>query len=109
MDDQCSQIRIVMLLASVVLGAIYSFLISSHRTLTGIDDLDGIIGVVLGLFICSHPAAHLVSLLFYRQSIRDRFSSSRSVVLWVALNLLVLIIGGIVIFVGTTQFIGRTG
>jgi uncharacterized membrane protein (GlpM family) len=107
MDDRRSQLGIVMLLVLVGLGVIYSMVVSSHRTLTGIDDLDGIIGVVLGLFICSHPAAHLVSLLFYRQSIRDRFSSGRSVVLWVVLNLFVLLIGGIAIFVGTTQFIGR--
>ena len=107
MDDRRSQFRVVMLLASAVLGVIYSMVISSHRALTGIDDLDGIIGVVFGLFVCSRPAAHLVDMLFYRQSIQNQFSSSRSVILWVAVNLLVLLIGGLVIFVGTTRFIGR--
>jgi len=90
-----------------MLGVIYSILISSQRTLTGINDLDGIIGVVFGLFICSRPAAHLVDLLFYRQSIQNQFSSSRAIVLWIALNMLVLLIGGIVIFTGTTRFIGK--
>ena len=109
MDDRRSQLRIIMLSMLAVLGIIYSMVISSHRTLTCINDLDGIICVIFGLFICSRPAAHLVDLLFYRQSIRDQFASGRSVVLWVVINLLVLLIGGIVIFVGTAQFIGRAG
>ncbi|MBM4338660.1 MAG: hypothetical protein FJ110_03865 [Deltaproteobacteria bacterium] len=90
-----------------VLGVIYSILISSQRTLTGIYDLDGIIGVVFGLFICSRPAANLVDLLFYRQSVQNQFPSSRAIVLWVTLNTLILLIGGIAIFFGTTRFIGK--
>lgn len=108
MDNQRSELKVIMLLTtSVVLGIIYSILISSQRMLTGVDDLDGIIGVVFGLFICSHPAANLVDMFFYRQGIRNQFPSNRSVILWVALNTLVLLIGGIVIFTGTTRFIGR--
>jgi hypothetical protein len=109
MDEQRRQLKLIILLMLLMLGVIYSTLVSSQRSLTGIDDLDGIIGVVLGLFICSHPAANLVDLFFYKRGIRGQFSSSRSVVLWVGLNLLVLLIGGIVIFTGTTRFIGRTG
>jgi hypothetical protein len=67
------------------------------------------IGVVLGLYISSHPAAHLVDMLFYRRAIRYSFPSKGSFVLWLSLNVLVLLISGIVIFVGTTRLIGRTG
>jgi len=92
----------------VVLGIAYSGLFYSQRTLTGMNHLDGIIGVVFGLYICSRPAANLVDMLFYRRGNRHQFLSKRSIVLWLALNMLVLLIGGIVIFIGTTRFIGRT-
>jgi hypothetical protein len=107
MDHQQRDRNIITLSILVVLGIVYSGLFYSHRTITGMNHLDGIIGVVFGLYICSHPAANLVDMLFYRRGIRHPFSSKRSVVLWLLLNMLVLLIGGIVIFIGTTRFIGR--
>jgi hypothetical protein len=68
--------------------------------------LDGIIGVVLGLYICSHPAANLIDMFFYRRDIWYHFSSKRSAFWWVTLNVLVLLVSGVVIFIGTTRLIG---
>jgi len=90
-----------------VVGIAYSSYLYSGDTLTGLNYLDGIVGVVLGLYICSHPSAHLIDMLFYRRGLRYPFSSRRSVVLWLALNVLVLLISGAVIFVGTTGLIGK--
>jgi hypothetical protein len=107
MDQQRLGRRIITLSVLIVLGIAYSGFLYLQPTLTGVHDLDGIIGVVLGLYISSHPAAHLVEMLFYRWAIRYQFFSKRSVVLWISLNVLVLFISGIVIFVGTTRLIGR--
>jgi hypothetical protein len=107
MDQQQRNRHIITLSILVVLGIVYSGLFYSQCSVTGMNHLDGIIGVVFGLYICSHPAANLVDMLFYRRGIRHQFSSKRSIVLWLALNMLVLLVGGIVIFVGTTRFIGR--
>jgi len=107
MDQQRLGRKIITLSVLIVLGIAYSGFLYFQPTLTGMHDLDGIIGVVLGLYISSHPAAHLVEMLFYRRAIRYPFSSKRSVVLWISLNVLVLFISGIVIFVGTTRLIGR--
>jgi len=107
MDQQRLGPKIITLSGLIVLGIAYSGFLYLQPTLTGVRDLDGIIGVVLGLYISSHPAAHLVEMLFYRRAIRYQFSSRRSVVLWISLNVLVLFISGIVIFVGTTRLIGR--
>ncbi len=107
MDQQRVGRRIVTLSVLAVLGIAYISFIYSRGTMTGQNRLDGIIGVVLGLYICSHPAAHLIDMLFYRRGIRYRFSSTRSVVLWLALNVLVLLISGVVIFVGTTSLIAK--
>ena len=37
------------------------------HTLTGIPVLDGSMGVTLGLYICSHPAANAVDMLFFER------------------------------------------
>ncbi len=107
MDQQRRGRKIMTLSVLAVLGIAYSSWLYSQRTLTGTNHLGGMIGVVFGLYICSHPAANLVDMLFYRRGIRFPFSSWRSAVWWLALNVLVLLIGGIVIFFGTTQLIGR--
>jgi hypothetical protein len=108
MDQRGRERNIMMLWVIVVLGIAYSSLLYSQRTLTGMNHVDGIIGVMLGLYICSHPAANLVDMLFFRQGARRRFSSRRSAVLFLLLNMVVLFVSGIVIFVGTTHLIGRT-
>lgn len=107
MDQQQRNRHIITLSILAVLGIAYSGLFYSERGLTGMNHLDGIIGVVFGLYICSHPAANLVDMLFYKRTIRHPFSSKRSIVLWLLLNMLVLLVGGVVIFIGTTRFIGR--
>jgi hypothetical protein len=76
------------------------------HTLTGIAMLDGSIGVALGLYICAHPAANAVNMLFFeRDTLRQ--ISEWSVVRWLALNLLVLLAGWMVIFVGLRQLVDR--
>jgi hypothetical protein len=108
MDQQRLERKTITSLVLIGLGIAYSGFLYFQPTLTGGHQLDGIIGVVLGLYISSHPAANLVDMLFYKRGIRYQFSSKRSVVLWLSLNVLVLLISGIVIFVGTTRLIGRT-
>jgi hypothetical protein len=76
------------------------------HTLTGIAMLDGSIGVAIGLYICAHPAANAVNMLFFeRDTLRQM--SEWSVVRWLALNLLVLLAGWMVVFVGLRRLLGR--
>jgi hypothetical protein len=84
----------------------YSCLLYDQPTLTGMNQVDGSVGVLLGLYICSHPAAHLVNLLFFGGRTQHPFLSGRSSILWVALDMLVFLIGWVAIFVGTTRLIG---
>ena len=107
MEQQRLGCKNIMLSVLMVLGIAYSGFLYYQPTLTGRHDLDGIIGVMLGLYTSSHPAAHLVDMLFYRRAMPYQFSSKRSFVLWLFLNVLVLFISGIVIFAGTTRLIGR--
>ena len=99
--------KIKLLWALVLLGIAYSSWLNFYGTLTGTNNLDGMIAVVFGLYICLHPAALIVDLIFYRQGIWNQFSSNRFIVFWLLLNIFVLLIGWLVIFVGTTRLIGR--
>jgi hypothetical protein len=93
----------------VLLGIAYSSFLWFQLTPIGTGQVGGIIAVLLGLYICSHPAANLVDMLFFSKApdIGSHLSSRQSRVLWLALNMLVLLVGWIVIFAGTTRLVGR--
>ncbi len=71
---------------------------------TGSPLLDGGIGVLLGLFICSRPAGNAVDLMFYQRGEFHRLTSELSGIGWLALNLFVLFLGWLVIVYGATRF-----
>jgi hypothetical protein len=106
MDQHLSRRNIGTLWASA-LGIVYSGLLYQLRTLTGTDKVDGIIGVMLGLYICSRPAANFLDMFFFERGARRQFSPSWSAVSWLAVNILVLLIGWFVIFAGMTRLVGK--
>ena len=89
----------------VLLAIAYTGLLQYLRPLTGTHMLDGIIGVGLGLYICSHPAANAVDLLFFDRGVLQQASSEWSGIGWLALNLLVVLVGWFVIVVGVTRLV----
>ncbi len=107
MDQQPRTRNIKMLWTLILLGTAYCGLIYYRGALIGPTKVDGIIGVLLGLYVCSHPAANVVDMLFFGRDTRNQFSPKRSILLWLALNILVLLIGWMVIFVGTTRLVGK--
>jgi hypothetical protein len=91
--------------ASVLLAIGYGGLLLYLQTLTGINTLDGIIGVLLGLYICSHPAAHMLDLLYMAHGARQQLLSGGSGMWWLALNILALLAGLITITIGAHRFV----
>jgi hypothetical protein len=73
-------------------------------TLTGRDLLDGSIGVLLGLYICSHPAANSIDLIFLERGGFRRMLPGRSATKWLIVNALVMLIGWFVIVIGVARF-----
>ena len=90
----------------VLLALLYGGWLHTQRTITGIPRLDGVIGVLLGLFICSRPAANMLDLLFAARHSQSS-SSEWSSLGWLVLNLLVLFVGWIVVTIGATRLIAR--
>jgi len=86
---------------------VYSGMLHYQVIMTGSEMIEGIIGVLLGLYICSHPAANLVDILFFGHGVRRQFSSKGAAVLWVGFNVMVLLTGWLSIFVGTTRIVSR--
>ena len=94
------------LLGLILLAIAYTSLLRHMHTLTGTRMLDGSIGVAISLYICAHPAANAVNMLFLgRDTVRQM--SEWCVVGWLALNFLVLLAGWIVVFVAIRQLLGR--
>ncbi len=92
------------LLVTILLASAYGGWLYTQRTLTGTSRGDGIIGVLLGLYVCSHPAANFLDLLFFSRG-TGQVASLPSTIFWLALNLLVLLIGWSVIFIGATRLV----
>ena len=88
-----------------MLAAVYCGWFYFLGSLTGAHRLDGIIGVILGLYICSHPSANAVNMLFFERGTLREYFSSRSGIGWLALNLVVMLAGCLVIVVGTIQLV----
>jgi len=83
----------------ILLAVGYGLLVSHLETLTGSATVDGAIGLGIGLFICAHPAANAVNMLFFERDLLRRLSEL-SIVRWLALNLVVLLVGWAVVYVG---------
>ena len=77
------------------------------RPFNQISLVDGGVGVVLGLYTCSHPAANCIDLIFLERGAFRRVTSQWTGIGWLALNFVVMLVGWMVLVVGTTQFTGR--
>jgi hypothetical protein len=92
----------------MLLATVYISLLRALPTLTGIKMLDGSIGVALGLYICAHPAANAVNMLFFERDTLRYIRSDWPLIRWLALNLAVLLTGWVVIFFGLTRIVDRS-
>ena len=88
----------------IFIGLVYISLIYFHFLLTGTPQIDGVFGVLLGLFACAHPAANLLDIvLFGRYAIAHKFSRQSTILFW-GLNILVLFVGWVDIVMGLLRF-----
>ena len=93
----------------LVLAAAYLAWASFFHPLEASRLVDGTIGVLLGLYICSHPAANGIDLIFLERGALRRVASRWSGVSWLALNGLVMFVGWLVIVAGVTQVFAAKG
>jgi hypothetical protein len=106
MEQQWRRRNSATLAALVVLASAYVGWFAIEPTLTGSRRADAILSVLLGLYICSHPAANAVDLLFFRRDLLREIAEEWWGVAFLALNLLVLFLGWLVITLGATRLVG---
>ena len=95
---------ILVLFASLYVGCLVYF-----GALTGNVRLDGSLGMLLGLYVCSHPAANLLDmLLFMTADTREGITATHTGQFWLVLNALTLLAGWVVIFSGAMRFVQRS-
>ncbi len=97
----------ITLLLLVMLAVVYCAVLYFNLPLTTNPKVDGIIGVLLGLYAASHPAANVLDLLFFaRQELRAGLSK-QAYALWWGLNGLVLLAGWFTIVFALIRFSER--
>ena len=79
------------------LAAAYGAVLYGVGTVTTNAIYDGMLGVVLGLYLCSIPAKTIMDVLFADRFAAQRFWSNRPVL---AMQGLTLVVGTLVIFAG---------
>jgi hypothetical protein len=88
----------------LMVAAVYLWWIFYLPDISGGTLFDGSIGVVLGLYICSHPAANGIDLLFLQRGAFRRVVKESSGVAWLLLNAMVMFVGWVVIVIGASRF-----
>ncbi len=96
-----------LLIVLILVAAGYCLLLYFNLPLTTNIKIDGIIGVLYGLFAASHPAANVLDLLFYARDDLRRGLSKRAYAMWWGLNGLVLLAGWFTIVFALIRFNGR--
>ncbi|MEZ4866698.1 MAG: hypothetical protein R3C14_35590 [Caldilineaceae bacterium] len=107
-DPQRHQHNRNLLWILILLAITVSGLLTYVPRLTGNVLLDGAIGLALGLYICVHPAANGVKMLFFERVLLRHLTTERSVVRWLGLNLLVLLLCWQVVFLSIARLMDRT-
>jgi hypothetical protein len=87
------------------------FLVIAYRlwfvfrpALTGSNQIDGLLGVTLGLYTCARAVANLLDLLFRYRKALDQILVGWHNRLWIAMNLLTLAFGFGAVFFALTRF-----
>jgi hypothetical protein len=88
----------------LLLSAGYSCLLYIHLSLTGTHHLDGVIGVILGIYVCAHPAANVMDFMLYGKHLLLEKIAIRPMIVWWMLNSLVMFLGLLVFVLGLLRY-----
>ena len=95
--------------ASILLAVAYLALVDLLETQPYTHLVRGSIGVIVGLYMCSHPAATAVDILFFNRGGLRQLPSGWSGAGWIALNALVVALGWFVITSGMSRLVQPVG
>ena len=96
--------RVIWLIGLNLFVLAFCALLFFRVPLTGERRIDGIIGVLMGLYISAHPAENLLDLLFYARETYSRGFNRTEITFWWSLNALSLFVGWLSIFTALIRF-----
>ena len=96
-----------LLFVLIIFAVVYCSLLHFKVPLTHNPKIDGILGVLYGLYTASVPAANALDLLFFARSELRGKLSKRAYAMWWGLNGLVLVAGWFAIAFGLIRFTTR--
>ncbi len=88
----------------LILAFGFSILLHFRPGLTSSSEINGILGVSLGLFISSWPAANFLDMLLLEHRSLFQLSLTRFECAWLGMNALVLLTGLVTVMTGTKLF-----
>ena len=104
MERQRRGRKTIILIGLCLLALVYIVLLYFQPALWGTNKRDGILSVLLGLYICSHPVANTLDVILFGRYTWRQGSSVTAEVLWWGLNFLVVLAGWAVIYIGMLRF-----
>jgi hypothetical protein len=75
--------------------------------ITGSPEVDGLLAVSLGFYICSRAAANFLTLILYELGSHRWVSLTRPDITWLGLNALVMLSGLMLVIMGVYRFFIR--
>jgi hypothetical protein len=75
--------------------------------ITGSPEVDGLLTVSLGFYICSRAAANFLTVILYELGAHRWASLTRPDITWLGLNALVMLSGLMLVIVGIYRFFSR--
>ena len=89
-----------LIFAAIIVGIIFHF----KPLITGIPEVDGMLAISLGFYICSRASANFLNAILFELDIRQWQSLAQTDLLWLGLNALVMLSGLSLVIIGVYRF-----
>ena len=93
----------MLILVAIAVGIIFRIL----PLITGIPELDGLLAVFLGFYICSRAAANFLTVVLYELQAPRWISLTWLDIAWLGLNAIVMLSGSMLVIMGIYRFFSR--
>lgn len=107
MPKQLSARNVKTLWGLIIVTLIVWIVFRFNPLITGSLEVDGLLAVSLGFYICSRAAANFLNAILYEFDMRRWQSLARADLAWLGLNALVLLCGLWIVVTGVYRFYSR--
>lgn len=102
-NERNSKILWGLILAAIGVRLVFYF----WPRITGSPEVDGLLVVFLGFYICSRAAANFLNVIIYELGTHRWASLKRPDIVWLGLNSLVMLSGLMLVVMGIYRFFSR--